>query len=120
MSDRADKQTEPYRFFGTQEEGIVGKRDLSYDDAPIGVFDSGFGGLTVAREIMKALPHENIIYFGDTLHCPYGPRSFDEVASFVEQIGTWLVDQGDRLQYGNCGWAEPGANEISGAGHRRC
>ena len=57
MSDRADKQTEPYRFFGTQEEGIVGKRDLSYDDAPIGVFDSGFGGLTVAREIMKALPH---------------------------------------------------------------
>ena len=90
MSDQTDKQTEPYRFFGTQEEGIVGKRDLSYDDAPIGVFDSGFGGLTVAREIMKALPHENIIYFGDTLHCPYGPRSFDEVASFVEQIGTGL------------------------------
>ena len=55
MNDQADKQTEPYRFFGTQEEGIVGKRDLSYDDAPIGVFDSGFGGLTVAREIMKAL-----------------------------------------------------------------
>ena len=43
MNDRADKQTEPYRFFGTQEEGIVGKRDLSYDDAQIGVFDSGFG-----------------------------------------------------------------------------
>ena len=97
MSDQTDKQTEPYRFFGTQEEGIVGKRDLSYDDAPIGVFDSGFGGLTVAREIMKALPHENIIYFGDTLHCPYGPRSFDEVASFVEQIGTWLVDQGVKM-----------------------
>ena len=97
MNDQADKQTEPYRFFGTQEEGIVGKRDLSYDDAPIGVFDSGFGGLTVAREIMKALPHENIIYFGDTLHCPYGPRSFDEVASFVEQIGTWLVDQGVKM-----------------------
>ena len=55
MSDQTEKQTEPYRFFGTQEEGIVGKRDLSYDDAPIGVFDSGFGGLTVAREIMKAL-----------------------------------------------------------------
>lgn len=97
MNDQADNQTEPYRFFGTQEEGIVGKRDLSYDDAPIGVFDSGFGGLTVAREIMKALPHENIIYFGDTLHCPYGPRSFDEVASFVEQIGTWLVDQGVKM-----------------------
>ena len=46
---------------------------------------------------MKALPHENIIYFGDTLHCPYGPRSFDEVASFVEQIGTWLVDQGVKM-----------------------
>ena len=56
MSDRADKQTEPYRFFGTQEEGIVGKRDLSYDDAPIGVFDSGFGGLTAVSYTHLTLP----------------------------------------------------------------
>lgn len=86
-------QTQPYRFFGTQEEGIRGMRSAHFDDAPIGVFDSGFGGLTVAREIMKALPNESITYFGDTLHCPYGPRSFDEVRGFVDSICSWLIER---------------------------
>lgn len=58
--------------------------------APIGVFDSGFGGLTVAREIIKALPSESIVYLGDTARCPYGPRRLEEVDSFVQQIGAWL------------------------------
>lgn len=88
---------QPYRFFGVPEEGIQGFRSGHYDNAPIGVFDSGFGGLTVAREIMKALPNENIIYFGDTLHCPYGPRSFEEVCDFVDAIGTWLVERGVKM-----------------------
>ena len=92
-----DQPEQSYRFFGTQEEGIQGIRVGSFDDAPIGVFDSGFGGLTVAREIMKALPNESIIYFGDTLHCPYGPRSFAEVRGFVEAIGTWLVERGVKM-----------------------
>lgn len=92
-----DQPEQPYRFFGTQEEGIQGIRPGSFNNAPIGVFDSGFGGLTVAREIMKALPNESIIYFGDTLHCPYGPRSFSEVRSFVEAIGTWLVERGVKM-----------------------
>ena len=65
--------------------------------APIGVFDSGFGGLTVAREIVKALPNENIIYVGDSARCPYGPRSLAEVRSFVEQIGAWLISQGVKM-----------------------
>ena len=43
--------------------------------APIGVIDSGVGGLTVAKEIMQLLPNEEIIYIGDTARCPYGPRS---------------------------------------------
>ncbi len=43
-------------------------------NAPIGVIDSGVGGLTVAKEIMKVLPHETIYYIGDTARCPYGPR----------------------------------------------
>ena len=85
-------QEQPYRFFGTQEEGIKGVRSAVFDNAPIGVFDSGFGGLTVAREIMKALPNESITYFGDTLHCPYGPRSLEEVQGFVDAICTWLMD----------------------------
>ena len=66
MNDRADKQTEPYRFFGTQEEGIVGKRDLSYDDAQIGVFDSGFGGLTVARDHEGAAAREHHLLWRHT------------------------------------------------------
>lgn len=58
--------------------------------APIGIFDSGLGGLTVAREVARALPHESIEYFGDTARCPYGPRDLSEVQRFVLEIGTWL------------------------------
>lgn len=57
---------------------------------PIGVFDSGLGGLTVAREIARALPEESLVYLGDTARCPYGPRDLDEVRRFVVQIGSLL------------------------------
>jgi glutamate racemase len=57
---------------------------------PIGIFDSGLGGLTVAREVARALPHERIVYLGDTARCPYGPRDLGEVRRFVVEIGTWL------------------------------
>lgn len=59
-------------------------------DLPIGIFDSGLGGLTVASEVMRVLPHESIVYFGDTARCPYGPRSLSEVREFVLQVGSWL------------------------------
>jgi glutamate racemase len=55
------------------------------------------GGLTVAREIARRLPHESIIYFGDTLRCPYGPRSLEEIRSFARQISCWLAAQGVKL-----------------------
>jgi glutamate racemase len=57
---------------------------------PIGVFDSGLGGLTVAREIARALPEESVVYLGDTARCPYGPRDLADVRRFVLEIGTWL------------------------------
>jgi glutamate racemase len=57
---------------------------------PIGIFDSGLGGLTVARAVMDALPHEDVVYFGDTARCPYGPRPLHEVRRFVLEIGAWL------------------------------
>jgi glutamate racemase len=60
------------------------------ESAPIGIFDSGLGGLTVAREIARALPAESLIYLGDTARCPYGPRDLDEVRRFVLEIGAWL------------------------------
>ncbi|HEY5276253.1 MAG TPA: glutamate racemase, partial [Coriobacteriia bacterium] len=63
------------------------------NDLPIGVFDSGLGGLTVAGEIMRTLPHESILYVGDTARCPYGPRPQLEVRDFVLQIGAWLTRQ---------------------------
>jgi glutamate racemase len=60
---------------------------------PIGMFDSGVGGLTVARATIDLLPHEDLIYFGDTARCPYGPRPADEVKKFALEIMDWLVDQ---------------------------
>lgn len=67
------------------------------NDLPIGIFDSGLGGLTVAAEVMRTLPHESILYVGDTARCPYGPRPLDEVRDFVLQIGTWLADRSVKM-----------------------
>ncbi len=64
---------------------------ISVDKRPIGVFDSGLGGLTVARSIAMALPHESIYYLGDTKRCPYGLRSEAEVRSYASQAGRWLA-----------------------------
>nr|MBQ8251886.1 glutamate racemase [Lachnospiraceae bacterium] len=62
-------------------------------DAPIGVFDSGFGGLTVVREIMRQIPNEKIIYFGDTARVPYGSKSKETVTRFSRQITHFLQTQ---------------------------
>lgn len=61
------------------------------DDRPIGMFDSGFGGLTVARALIDLLPHESLVYLGDTGRYPYGPRSLHEVAGFAHEITRELV-----------------------------
>lgn len=62
-------------------------------DAPIGVFDSGVGGLTVAREIMRNLPAEKIVYFGDTARVPYGSKSKETVIRYSRQIIRFLLEQ---------------------------
>jgi glutamate racemase len=62
--------------------------------APIGVFDSGIGGLTVVRELMRQLPDESIIYFGDTARLPYGPKSPETVIRYSREITSFLKDQG--------------------------
>ena len=59
--------------------------------APIGMFDSGFGGLTVARAVMDLMPNEQLIYLGDTARYPYGPRELGEVAEFAHQIAEELI-----------------------------
>ncbi|MFN2608664.1 MAG: glutamate racemase [Acidimicrobiales bacterium] len=63
------------------------------DDRPIGMFDSGFGGLTVARALIDLLPDEDLVYFGDTGRYPYGPRALDEVRDFARQITGLLLDR---------------------------
>lgn len=63
-------------------------------NAPIGVFDSGIGGLTVVHELMRQLPGESIIYFGDTARVPYGPKSPETVRRYSREITTFLIDQG--------------------------
>lgn len=65
------------------------------DDRPIALFDSGFGGLTVARAVIDLLPDENVVYVGDTGRYPYGPRDQAEVAGFAHQITDLLVREHD-------------------------
>lgn len=68
------------------------KEEFRY--APIGVFDSGVGGLTVAREIMRQIPKERIIYFGDTARVPYGSKSKETIIRFSRQIIRFLQSKG--------------------------
>ena len=63
----------------------------THDPRPIGVFDSGLGGLTAVREIFRALPHESVLYFGDTARLPYGSKSASTVTRFALEIAAFLV-----------------------------
>jgi glutamate racemase len=63
-------------------------------DAPIGIFDSGFGGLTVARSVIDQLPHESVLYLGDTARQPYGPKPISQVRGYALECLDHLVDQG--------------------------
>jgi glutamate racemase len=66
---------------------------VSSSASPIGIFDSGIGGLTVVREVMRQLPDERIIYFGDTARVPYGPKSPDTVRRYSREISEFLSSQ---------------------------
>jgi len=67
------------------------------DKRPIGIFDSGVGGLTVLREIIRAAPDEDTIYFGDTARVPYGPRDLAEVKRFAFKITEFLISQSVKM-----------------------
>ncbi len=67
------------------------------NDAPIGIFDSGVGGLTVARAIIDQLPNESILYVGDTANSPYGPKSLSEVRELALGVMDRLVDEGVKM-----------------------
>jgi glutamate racemase len=77
-------------FPGKSDPSLLQKCSSSY---PIGIFDSGVGGLTVLRELRKQLPHESVVYFADTARLPYGSKSPAEIIEFVYQILTWMRSQ---------------------------
>ena len=87
-----------------ERPGLAGKAE-----APIGVFDSGAGGLTILSVLRQELPYENYIYFGDTAHCPYGTRSDAEITELSIQACRFLVEQGAKLIVVACNTASQAA-----------
>ena len=83
------------------------------DRRPIGVFDSGIGGLTVARAIASELPAESMTYLGDTLRCPYGPRPQEEVRGFVRQIVAWFAERDVKLLVIACNTATAAGLDLA-------
>jgi glutamate racemase len=77
--------------------------------APIGVFDSGVGGLSVLRAIRRELPAEDVVYFADQGHVPYGPRPLEEVRDFSEAVTRFLLDRGAQLIVVACNTASAAA-----------
>ncbi|MEZ4515836.1 MAG: aspartate/glutamate racemase family protein [Chloroflexota bacterium] len=67
--------------------------DRDGDSRPIGVFDSGVGGLSVVRHLQQRLPQENLLYFADQAHIPYGGRTVDEITAFSTAITRFLIDR---------------------------
>lgn len=76
---------------------------------PIGMFDSGVGGLTVARATIDLLPHEDLVYVGDTARCPYGPRPIDEVRKFALEVMDSLVAEDVKILVVACNSAASAA-----------
>lgn len=79
---------------------------------PIGIFDSGIGGLTVAHAVKKHLPNENIIYFGDTAHLPYGDKSASAIQAYSVKIAHLLLQQNCKLILIACSSASAAAYEL--------
>src|SRR5207245_9199628 len=79
------------------------------DSRPSGVFDSGVGGLTVARAVLDLLPNESLIYVGDSAHFPYGPRPVEEIRGFAMEIAAALVERDVKLLVVACNSIEVSA-----------
>ena len=82
------------------------------NNAPIGVYDSGFGGLSVWRELRRLLPHESLLYLGDGKNCPYGGRSRSEIEGFAIEAVERLVAEGVKMVVVGCNTATTAAVET--------
>ncbi|HEY8447753.1 MAG TPA: glutamate racemase [Thermomicrobiales bacterium] len=81
------------------------RQSLSALQAPIGVFDSGIGGLSVVRELRAALPAESVLYFADSAHCPYGTKEPEEIARRCHFVASTLLERGAKLLVVACNTA---------------
>jgi glutamate racemase len=79
------------------------------DGRPIGIFDSGAGGLTVLHECLVTMPHEDFLYLGDGARCPYGPRPAAEIRRFAHEIASYLQEAGVKLIVAACNSATAAA-----------
>ncbi|BCL36830.1 glutamate racemase [Nostoc sp. MS1] len=94
------------------EGNLYGFSEQEPQRAPIGVFDSGVGGLTVLRQIYRQLPNESVIYFGDTARLPYGIRSQAEILQYVREIMDWMQQQHVKLVVMACNTSSALALDI--------
>ena len=85
-------------------------------NGPIGVFDSGTGGLTVLIELMRELPNERFVFFGDTAHCPFGKRSAEEIKGFAAAAAEFFLSRGAKLIVLACNYAFTRQIFVSRAG----
>src|SRR6185369_16449418 len=98
-SSSAPRRTSPRRCggsgdtYGDGREGTKGSDGRMSDRRPIGIFDSGVGGLTVARAVFDLLPNEPIVYLGDNGRFPYGPRPLQEIRTFALEIAGYLAER---------------------------
>ena len=88
---------------------MIGSQIIMSNSSPIGIFDSGIGGLSVWRKIAAQLPREDTLYFADQIHIPYGPRTLEEIRSFSKAITRFLLDRGCKLIVVACNAASAAA-----------
>ncbi len=93
-------------------------QSAAMDQRPVGVFDSGMGGLTVLHECLVTMPHEDFVYLGDAARLPYGPRPLDEIRRYAREIGAYLEARrrearGRRVQLGDLRGAAGAADRAA-------
>src|SRR5438552_5480393 len=98
-----DSESSPHTLH-QEKSGLSGTAE-----APIGVFDSGAGGLTILSALRQELPYENYIYFGDTANSPYGTKSDDEIIELSIRANRFLIEQGAKLIVVACNTASQAA-----------
>src|SRR5689334_18185658 len=113
----SEEDSQPLFTMGDAERSIHlfdSERQVSdiQADAPIGVFDSGVGGLTILSALRQELPHETYIYIGDTAHVPYGTRSDEEIIDLSLNACRFLIEQGVKLIVVACNTASQAALSV--------